>query len=182
MSLFNLSLDLIITKKLLFGEQNRTIFVVLDLNSSKFLVVLYLSRYVDMKTRKVLTIDHCFEILLNRVNGMTWKDAIIKAIPARKGAQLKDEAVDDLEEDERSADQSADSGPPVLAEGGCQNVGLPNLGGDTSSNVKGALIEASSNDSTIKDDTADAGKTADLTNNNEMANGDASKEGTLQCV
>lgn len=67
-------------------------------------------RYVDMKTRKVLTIDHCFEILLNRVNGMTWEEAIIRAIPARKGAQLKGDA--DGEEDskgEKRRNQSGDA-------------------------------------------------------------------------
>ncbi|XP_022709145.1 tRNA methyltransferase 10 homolog A-like isoform X2 [Varroa jacobsoni] len=69
-----------------------------------------LDRYVDMKTRKVLTIDHCFEILLNRVNGMTWEEAIIRAIPARKGAQLKGDA--DGEEDskgEKRRNQSGDA-------------------------------------------------------------------------
>ncbi|OQR74069.1 RNA (guanine-9-)-methyltransferase domain-containing protein 2-like [Tropilaelaps mercedesae] len=65
-----------------------------------------LDKYVDMKTRKVLTIDHCFEILLNRVNGMTWREAIIKAIPARKGAQIKDH-VDNSDESENEIEENA---------------------------------------------------------------------------
>lgn len=48
-----------------------------------------------MTSRKVLTIDQCFQILLNRVNGLSWQESIIKAIPARKGGQLKDSDSDE---------------------------------------------------------------------------------------
>lgn len=62
-----------------------------------------------MKSRKVLTIDHCFQILLNRVNGLSWQDAIIQAIPARKGAQLRgsDNEDDDNEGEEPDREDSA---------------------------------------------------------------------------
>ena len=59
-----------------------------------------------MKSRKVLTIDHCFQILLNRVNGLSWQDSIMEAVPARKGAQLKDsESEGDNDEDKQEGDE-----------------------------------------------------------------------------
>lgn len=42
-----------------------------------------------MKTRKVLAINHVFEILSLVGNGMNWKDAFLKVLPIRKGATEK---------------------------------------------------------------------------------------------
>ncbi|CAH2074066.1 unnamed protein product, partial [Iphiclides podalirius] len=47
-----------------------------------------LNKYVNMKTRKVLTIDHVFEIVLKVCEGMSWQEAILKVLPMRKGAHL----------------------------------------------------------------------------------------------
>ncbi|XP_068629626.1 tRNA methyltransferase 10 homolog A [Battus philenor] len=47
-----------------------------------------LNKYVNMKTRKVLTIDHVFEIVLRVCEGMPWQDAILNVLPSRKGAHL----------------------------------------------------------------------------------------------
>ncbi|XP_054920015.1 tRNA methyltransferase 10 homolog A-like isoform X2 [Dermacentor andersoni] len=44
-----------------------------------------------MKTRKVLTIDQVFAILLNKTQGMSWTDALLAAIPQRKGAKALDQ-------------------------------------------------------------------------------------------
>ncbi|XP_075540659.1 tRNA methyltransferase 10 homolog A-like isoform X2 [Dermacentor variabilis] len=44
-----------------------------------------------MKTRKVLTIDQVFTILLNKTQGMSWTDALLAAIPQRKGAKALDQ-------------------------------------------------------------------------------------------
>ncbi|XP_037269240.1 tRNA methyltransferase 10 homolog A isoform X2 [Rhipicephalus microplus] len=44
-----------------------------------------------MKTRQVLTIDQVFTILLNKTQGMTWTDALLAAIPQRKGAKPLDQ-------------------------------------------------------------------------------------------
>ncbi|KAJ0180479.1 hypothetical protein K1T71_003883 [Dendrolimus kikuchii] len=49
-----------------------------------------LSKYINMKTRKVLTIDHVFEILLRVYEGMPWQDALMKVLPMRKGAHVCD--------------------------------------------------------------------------------------------
>ncbi|XP_026494879.1 tRNA methyltransferase 10 homolog A [Vanessa tameamea] len=49
-----------------------------------------LNKYVNMKTRKVLTIDHVFEIVLRVCEGMSWQDALIKVLPVRKGAHVCD--------------------------------------------------------------------------------------------
>ncbi|GBP10888.1 tRNA methyltransferase 10 homolog A [Eumeta japonica] len=47
-----------------------------------------LQKYVNMKTRKVLTIDHVFEIVLRICEGMSWPDTLMKVLPIRKGAQV----------------------------------------------------------------------------------------------
>lgn len=63
-----------------------------------------IDEYIEMKTRKVLTIDHVFTILLEVTHGKSWKEAFLAIIPARKGAVAKDdttdseENVDDIEE------------------------------------------------------------------------------------
>ncbi|XP_070384369.1 tRNA methyltransferase 10 homolog A-like isoform X1 [Dermacentor albipictus] len=44
-----------------------------------------------MKTRQVLTIDQVFAILLNKTQGMSWTDALLAAIPRRKGAKALDQ-------------------------------------------------------------------------------------------
>uniref|UniRef100_A0A131YWH4 tRNA (guanine(9)-N(1))-methyltransferase n=1 Tax=Rhipicephalus appendiculatus TaxID=34631 RepID=A0A131YWH4_RHIAP len=44
-----------------------------------------------MKTRQVLTIDQVFAILLNKTQGMSWTDALLAAIPQRKGAKALDQ-------------------------------------------------------------------------------------------
>ncbi|KAL4703013.1 hypothetical protein ACJJTC_009999 [Scirpophaga incertulas] len=49
-----------------------------------------LDRYINMKTRKVLTIDHVFEIILKVCEGMSWQDTLMKVLPIRKGAHICD--------------------------------------------------------------------------------------------
>ncbi|KAL0893831.1 hypothetical protein ABMA27_013955 [Loxostege sticticalis] len=49
-----------------------------------------LDKYVNMQTRKVLTIDHVFEIVLKVCEGMSWQDTLIKVLPVRKGVHVCD--------------------------------------------------------------------------------------------
>ncbi|XP_038215850.1 tRNA methyltransferase 10 homolog A [Zerene cesonia] len=49
-----------------------------------------LDKYVNMKTRKVLTIDHVFEIVLHISEGMQWQETLLKVLPLRKGVHLCD--------------------------------------------------------------------------------------------
>ncbi|XP_049955951.1 tRNA methyltransferase 10 homolog A isoform X2 [Schistocerca serialis cubense] len=49
-----------------------------------------IEEFLEMKTRKVLTVDHVFEILLGVSSGMSWKEAFLKVLPPRKGAKEKD--------------------------------------------------------------------------------------------
>ena len=44
-----------------------------------------LDKFVDMKTRKVLTINHVYEILAEVCQGSSWKDSFLKILPERKG-------------------------------------------------------------------------------------------------
>ncbi|XP_021181237.3 tRNA methyltransferase 10 homolog A [Helicoverpa armigera] len=49
-----------------------------------------LDKYINMKTRKVLTIDHVFEIVLRVCEGVPWQEALLKVLPLRKGAYVCD--------------------------------------------------------------------------------------------
>ncbi|KAK6617843.1 hypothetical protein RUM43_014072 [Polyplax serrata] len=49
-----------------------------------------LNKHIDMKSRKVLAINHVFEILLHVGNGLPWKEAFLKVLPQRKGAVVKE--------------------------------------------------------------------------------------------
>ena len=51
-----------------------------------------------MKTRKVLTVNHVFDILASASTGADWKDAFLAAIPSRKGAVVKGEEEEEEEE------------------------------------------------------------------------------------
>ncbi|GAB1868517.1 tRNA (guanine(9)-N(1))-methyltransferase [Camponotus japonicus] len=46
-----------------------------------------LDKFLQMKARKVLTIDHVFEILLRVTEGNTWQEAFLKVLPERKNAK-----------------------------------------------------------------------------------------------
>ncbi|KAH9508468.1 tRNA methyltransferase 10 [Bulinus truncatus] len=49
-----------------------------------------ISEYLDMKTRKVLAINHVFSILLKYTECGSWKEAFMSEMPQRKMAQLKE--------------------------------------------------------------------------------------------
>ncbi|KZC13008.1 RNA (guanine-9-)-methyltransferase domain-containing protein 2 [Dufourea novaeangliae] len=46
-----------------------------------------LDEFLQMKARKVLTVDHVFEILLRVSEGKTWQEAFLQVLPERKNAQ-----------------------------------------------------------------------------------------------
>jgi len=49
-----------------------------------------LGEHFDMKSRKVLAINHVFEIILKVCNGQSWPEAMQEVLPQRKGAVMKD--------------------------------------------------------------------------------------------
>ncbi|XP_063853887.1 tRNA methyltransferase 10 homolog A-like [Scylla paramamosain] len=59
-----------------------------------------LSDYLDMKSRKVLTIDQVFQVLVGVVEGCGWKEVLLSTLPLRKGARGKDNEGEEEEEEE----------------------------------------------------------------------------------
>ncbi|XP_068218462.1 tRNA methyltransferase 10 homolog A [Palaemon carinicauda] len=49
-----------------------------------------IDEFIEMKTRKVLSVDQVFKILLGVTQGKNWKDSFLEAIPPRKGAVGKE--------------------------------------------------------------------------------------------
>ncbi|XP_037093935.1 tRNA methyltransferase 10 homolog A-like [Pollicipes pollicipes] len=49
-----------------------------------------IDQFVQMRTRKVLTIDHVFCILLEVAAGRSWQEALCTVLPARKGAVVRE--------------------------------------------------------------------------------------------
>ncbi|KAL5234816.1 hypothetical protein ACI65C_002226 [Semiaphis heraclei] len=50
-----------------------------------------INEHINMQTRKILTINHVFEIISKVVSGMSWKEAFISTLPKRKMVSVIDE-------------------------------------------------------------------------------------------
>jgi len=53
-----------------------------------------IDQFINMKTRKVLTINQVFTIMLLVTEGMSWGDALLSVIPERKGATRLEQSSD----------------------------------------------------------------------------------------
>jgi tRNA (guanine9-N1)-methyltransferase len=53
-----------------------------------------LSEHLVIKTRTVLTINQCFEIILGISEGKTWREVLLSAMPSRKKVAPKEEEAD----------------------------------------------------------------------------------------
>jgi tRNA (guanine9-N1)-methyltransferase len=72
-----------------------------------------INKFMSMRTRPVLTVNHVFEIICRYVECRDWKQAFVNTLPKRKGAEAKDESEsDDKTKDEENQvenDQSDES-------------------------------------------------------------------------
>ena len=59
-----------------------------------------IDQFIHLNSRKVLTVNHVFEILAAVSEGKGWKEALLKTIPERKGVAAKEE-----EEEERKVQE-----------------------------------------------------------------------------
>lgn len=58
-----------------------------------------LSEHLIMKTRSVLTINQCFEIILGVSEGLSWRKALMDVMPSRKNIKPKEEDDEDTKKD-----------------------------------------------------------------------------------
>ena len=63
-----------------------------------------ISKYMNMKTRQVLTVNQVFEVICNFIECKDWKKAFIDTLPKRKGAKIKSNEED--EDDELKKDNN----------------------------------------------------------------------------
>jgi len=68
-----------------------------------------IDEFMEMKTRKVLTVNHVFDILASASGGANWEDAFAAAIPSRKGAVVKKEEGGRTADDERNGEDGGDN-------------------------------------------------------------------------
>ncbi|KIH64518.1 tRNA (guanine-N(1)-)-methyltransferase [Ancylostoma duodenale] len=74
-----------------------------------------IDEFVEMKTRKVLTINHVFEILVHYTSNHDWEKAFFTVIPPRKGAAKKEngqEAPSEESDSQKVVDSTEDSDAP----------------------------------------------------------------------
>lgn len=57
-----------------------------------------LSEYLIMKTRTVLTINQCFDIILGVSEGRSWKEVLMEALPQRKKIQARNDDQEQVKE------------------------------------------------------------------------------------
>ncbi|KAG9274194.1 hypothetical protein AMEX_G11092 [Astyanax mexicanus] len=75
-----------------------------------------LSSFVKMNSRKVLAVNHVFEILLAYLEKRDWKEAFFTVLPQRKGAVpvgQEDKQEQGNDEDEEDSDRDSDTCEPV---------------------------------------------------------------------
>ncbi|CAJ0574596.1 unnamed protein product, partial [Mesorhabditis spiculigera] len=96
-----------------------------------------IGEHIKMNSRKVLTINHVFEILVRKTEGLSWADCLLKVLPQRKSAKLKEDGTEEPDVDEEAEPPVDDDRPDVepsdvepstkdeVAAGGDANVGQP---------------------------------------------------------
>ncbi|KAG8231087.1 hypothetical protein J437_LFUL011055 [Ladona fulva] len=79
-----------------------------------------IGEYLQMNTRKTLTINHVFEIMHHVSHGKTWEEAFLTVIPARKGAQAKEREAGKQGDDGTDMDDM-DTGVEIQEKAGTSN-------------------------------------------------------------
>ncbi|XP_047433496.1 RNA (guanine-9-)-methyltransferase domain-containing protein 2 [Mugil cephalus] len=70
-----------------------------------------LSSFVKMNSRKVLAVNHVFEIILAYLEKGSWQEAFFTVLPQRKGAVAVKKGKEEEEDEEEEEDSDSDSDP-----------------------------------------------------------------------
>jgi tRNA (guanine9-N1)-methyltransferase len=69
-----------------------------------------LGEHLVIKTRTVLTINQCFEIILGVSEGMSWKETLLKVMPSRKKIKAKNDDDEAEVKEEMKIESESESG------------------------------------------------------------------------
>ncbi|KAI9017708.1 guanine-1-methyltransferase-domain-containing protein [Gaertneriomyces semiglobifer] len=98
-----------------------------------------LGKYIDLKTRKVLTINHVFEIMIKYLVERDWEKVLLEVLPPRKGVKVKGAT-----DDEESSDEDDQQIP-------ASDVAISRDSGEEDGVIEGASSASAADDSADAD-------------------------------
>ena len=66
-----------------------------------------INKFLSMKTRQVLTVNHVYQIICSYIECGDWKQAFISTLPSRKGAETISDSEDNQESPKEDENENA---------------------------------------------------------------------------